>query len=302
MEIRTIAQQLLFSTVPIETKDVNDEPIGTGTSFVLSHDFPDHGSELFLVSNKHVIDKAWTGYTYYTTIKDGKPDIGNPFFIKTNMGYHFGWHGHPSPDVDIAVRPISWELDLIGKADTKAFYMNLSTDIIPPADYVENADAILPIVFVGYPNGMFDRKHYTPIIRRGTTATPIQLDFDGRPAFLIDASVFPGSSGSPVFSYDLANNGNIAGIKLLGILAEVFCRTEVGEVRSLPAPTSTSFVALQQMIDLGVVFKSYLILETINDFWSKNGEVIRRMKKEEVSNNGSDHTGDPHCASPDGQP
>jgi hypothetical protein len=137
---------------------------------------------------------------------------------------------------------------------------------------------------------MFDRKHYTPVIRRGTTATPIQLDYDGRPAFLIDVSVFPGSSGSPVFSYDLAINGNIAGIRLLGILAEVFCRTEVGEVRSLPAPTSTSFVALQQMIDLGVVFKSHLILETINDFWIKNGEVMRRIKKEKASNNGSDRT------------
>jgi hypothetical protein len=35
--------------------------------------------------------------------------------------------------------------------------------------------------------------------RRGMTATPPQLDYCGRPTFLIDASVFGGSSGSPVF-------------------------------------------------------------------------------------------------------
>jgi hypothetical protein len=277
MEIRTIAQQLLFSTVPIETKDVGGAPLGTGTSFVLSHEFPDYGPELFLVSNKHVVEDAWTGYTYYTTMKDGKPDIGNPFFIESE-GYQAGWHGHPSAEVDVAVRPISWELEMIGKDDTKAFYMNLTTTIIPRSDEIESCDAILPVVFVGYPNGMFDRKHYTPIIRRGTTATPVQLDYDGRPAFLIDASVFPGSSGRPVFRYEPSIDGGIAEIKLLGILAEVFCRTEVGEVESLPAPTSTSFVQLQQMIDLGVVLKSHLILEAIADFWRTNSDTLKAMR------------------------
>jgi len=279
MEIRTIAQHLLFSTVPVETKDIQNQPMGMGTSFVLSHAFPDHGSELFLVSNKHVVQNAWAGYTYYTTMKDGRPEIGKPFFIKSDTGYHLGWHGHPSDDVDIAIRPISWELELIGKDDTKAFYMDLSTDLIPTKQEVESADVILPILFIGYPNGMFDRKHFTPIIRRGTTATPIQLDYDGRPTFLIDASVFPGSSGSPVFSYELTWNGQIASIKLLGILSEVFCRTDVGEVQPLPVPINRSFVALQQMIDLGVVFKSHLIVETMEDFWLRHGDTMRKMKK-----------------------
>jgi hypothetical protein len=284
MEIKTVAQQLLFSTVPIETKDIHDAAIGTGTSFILSHHFPGHGSELFLITNKHVIADAWAGYTYFTSMKDSKPDIGNPFFVKSDTGYYLGWHGHPSAEVDIAVRPISWELDMIGKADTKAFYMNLSTDIILKPEEVEAADAILPVVFVGYPNGMFDRKHYTPIIRRGTTATPIQLDYDGRPVFLIDASVFPGSSGSPVFSYGLAYNGNIVDIRLLGIIAEVFCRDEIGQVNKIHAPIKTSCIKFQQMIDLGVVFKSHLIVDTINDFWSTHGGTMKKLKNETLSN------------------
>ena len=279
MEIRTVAQQLLFSTVPIETKTKQEESIGTGTSFVLSHEFPGHGSELFLVSNKHVIGKAWVGYTYYTTMKNNKPDIGNPFFVRNDTGFYLGWYGHPDPSVDIAVRPISWELEMIGKSDTKAFYMNLTTDIIPSSDAVENADAILPIVFVGYPNGMYDRKHFTPIIRRGITATPIQLDYDGRPVFLIDASVFPGSSGSPVFGYKQTSDGSISEITLLGILAEVFVKTEVGKLQNLPAPTNNSVISFQQMIDLGVVFKSNLILDTITEFWRNHGdEVLRRRE------------------------
>src|SRR5262249_22934044 len=37
------------------------------------------------------------------------------------------------------------------------------------------------------------------LIRRGISATPIWSDFRGKPHFLIDAEVFYGSSGSPVF-------------------------------------------------------------------------------------------------------
>src|SRR5437763_136516 len=41
----------------------------------------------------------------------------------------------------------------------------------------------------------------------GVTANPLQADYDGRPVFLIDASVFPGSSGSPVV---ICNQGGFA--------------------------------------------------------------------------------------------
>jgi hypothetical protein len=45
---------------------------------------------------------------------------------------------------------------------------------------------------------------YAPIARRGWTATPVALDYSGKPMFLVDAPVFVGSSGSPVFVLDEA--------------------------------------------------------------------------------------------------
>ena len=40
------------------------------------------------------------------------------------------------------------------------------------------------------------------IVRQGITATPIWNNFKGEEVFLVDAGVFPGSSGSPVFIYN----------------------------------------------------------------------------------------------------
>ena len=223
MRVETMTQQLLFNTVLTEVHNQDGDLIGTGTSFALSHTFDGYGEELFLVTNKHVIEGGFTGYLYFTEMKDGQPNIGKPFFIKNDLFFENGWHGHPSPYIDVTVMPISWMLDMIGKGGSVAFLKNVSTDIIPNDDFISGLDAIEDVVFIGYPNAMFDKKNYTPILRVGTTATPVQLDWDGWPIFLIDASVFPGSSGSPVFYLEPSPTGRRhANAKLLGIVFRRF--------------------------------------------------------------------------------
>jgi hypothetical protein len=290
MEVRTPLQHLLFNTVRIETHDRDNKPIGVGTSFILSHNFEGHGDELFLVSNNHVIEDAFLAYMYFTEMKDGKVNLGKPFFIKSDF-FSIGWIRHPSEDVDLAIMPLSWQLDMIEKGKgggMKAFYEKVSTEIIPHENEINDFDAVEPVIFIGYPNGIFDRKHYTPIVRRGTTATPIQLDYDGDPIFLIDAPVFPGSSGSPVFLYKQpihspSDEPFIAEtyITLIGILSAVFFRTELGTVEMAPAPSSIApTVEIREMIDLGVVLKSHLILDPIDIFWREHEEKCRQWKKD----------------------
>jgi hypothetical protein len=55
---------------------------------------------------------------------------------------------------------------------------------------------------VGYPISLWDSVNNLPLLRRGITATHPKIDYRGKPEFLIDAAVFPGSSGSPVYLYD----------------------------------------------------------------------------------------------------
>jgi hypothetical protein len=103
------------------------------------------------------------------------------------------------------------------------------------------------------------------------TATPLVVDFENTPRFLIDASVFGGSSGSPVFvfnpgMYSLKGGGTVLGSRLLfvGVIAGVYFRTELNEIFQVPIPTDYQPMSRQQeMIDLGIVFKARTVVETI---------------------------------------
>lgn len=276
MELRSQGRQLLFSTIRIETTAIDGTPVGSGTSFVFRDPDSVSGHDLFLVSNKHVIKSGWNAYLFFTKqSEDGKPILGEPFTVHME-GFEVQWCGHPDENVDVAVMPLSWQLDSIAKDNYRAFLRPVTVDDLATDDDFLKLDIASPVLFVGYPNGMFDQKHYTPIVRQGNVATPAELDFNGEPIFLIDASVFPGSSGSPVFSYEHSWDGNIARVKLLGLISAVFTQRTDGTIEWIPAPTNVVPIpSVRQMIDLGVVFKARLIRETIAHFWSKNREKMR---------------------------
>jgi hypothetical protein len=128
--------------------------------------------------------------------------------------------------------------------------------------------------FIGYPNGIYDEHNLLPIVRRGITATPPAADYEGKRQVLIDASVFPGSSGSPVFVWDprgVASHetgGRIVGrsLYLLGVLSAVFFQEDTGRIEQVTIPTRQEPVAIfNRTIDIGVVLKASLIMETVED-------------------------------------
>jgi hypothetical protein len=146
--------------------------------------------------------------------------------------------------------------------------------MIPDQDKLDNLDALESVTFIGYPNGIWDKVNLLPVARRGTTASPLAVDFENTPRFLIDASVFGGSSGSPVFLFnqgiysEKSGNTTIGSRCLfLGVIAAVFFRTQLNQIVSVPIPTQGRPMAEQQeMIDLGIVFKARTVVETIEAF------------------------------------
>ena len=279
MVANTAAKNLLFSTVCIEGMD-GAAVCSAGTGFLMAHDIPGYGPETFLVTNKHVVEGLEHARFRFTRKMGEQPALGRTFTLSCPSRSGTAFHRHPNPGIDIAVLPISFLLRKASEADQEPFITTISTKTIPAQEEMNKFDAMLRVLFVGYPNGLYDSRNCTPIIRSGITATPVELDFCGEPVFLVDASVFPGSSGSPVFAYSETWAGGIDSLQLLGIIASVFIRRESGKFRQVPAPTAMlQQVEFEQMIDLGVVFKSRLIIESIEDCWKHKGDELKRVNR-----------------------
>ena len=122
---------------------------------------------------------------------------------------------------------------------------------------------------VGYPDGISDEINNMPIFRKGITATNPSIDYNGHHEFLIDASCFPGSSGSPVMSYENGMvrdaDGNFTinyGAKLIGIQAKTFLHNSNGKIVPIEIPTQVIPGVITSIPNnLGIVVKASCILD-----------------------------------------
>jgi S1-C subfamily serine protease len=248
--------------------------VTTGTSFFYEAMIGGQGSGAsmpVLVTNKHVVNGATNGFIRLLRAEGGLPKLGSSVNLTFTEG---DFVGHPNPLVDVAAVALGGALTTLANSGTPVFYRVLGRDLVPSPEVVDELDVVEPVTFVGYPNALFDSVNLTPIVRRGTTATPVQLDYCGVPQFLIDASIFPGSSGSPVF---LINEGGYrqggsymvgaSRVLFLGVVAAVHQQASTGRIVTSTAPA----IKFDQMIDLGVVFKWSVVDETVDELFRQRG-------------------------------
>lgn len=268
MRSETHLEQLFFTTILIETH-TKSGGIGYGTGFIIDIK-GDKFSDSFLVTNKHVVKDAKEGILKFHYGENGelKRSAGPRGYKLKVPDFEQYWIGPADPEIDVTIMSMSLILKQAGKAGVELFFKALPEEVFPTAEQLAALDAVEEIVFVGYPNGISDEANYLPIVRRGITASPLQMDYNGKPQFLVDASVFPGSSGSPVL---IVNNGQyterggkiVLGknrVHLLGIISSVY-QAAAGAAKLKPGAAATVSSGYMQMIDLGIVFKSQLILD-----------------------------------------
>jgi len=272
MKIQTTLQKMMFSTVRIEVDKPNS--VETGTGFIYRYDVGDI-IYLFLVTNRHIIQNAHAGRLQFVLTKpDGTPNYG-AIYTHHVTNFEQSWHPHPDPRIDVAIMPFAELLEGLIAFGIQPFYTSLASNIMPTLDQLEALDAVEEVVFVGYPNGFYDVSNGTPIIRRGTTASPIHLDHDGLPAFIIDAVIVDGSSGSPVFAYRSGVYAETVGsymmgerLYFLGIISGYAVRPENYLVQ-LPPNLNIQpppYVTIPLNLGLGVVYKASSLVDHIRSF------------------------------------
>lgn len=259
-----ISEQLCHSTVRIES-EYTGQGIGTGTGFF--YRFKDDGQRHVpaVVTNRHVVEGASRGRFFITDRDgDGNPKTGEKTPIVLD-NFADRWIPHPDSDVDLCMLPIASIHTAAEQQGKTLFYVSLDKSLIPTVAEREDLTALEDIIMIGYPNGIWDEVNNMPIIRKGITATHPGLKYEGREEFMIDAACFPGSSGSPVFLFNLGgytarDGGTVLGthrIKLLGVLYAGPQHTAEGEVEIVTVPTQNRAIA-RSMIpnNLGLVIRS----------------------------------------------
>lgn len=272
MRVDTPMKELLFTTVHIRVETSNGVVEGTG--FIYNAARGDASTPV-LITNKHVIAGATKGIIRLIGRTGDEPDLGNPIEVAYD-DFLALWQGHPSSDVDVAAMFLGPTVNQATSAGRPPFFKMAAPGLCPSDAVVRQLDVVETVTFIGYPSGLYDHVNHTPIVRQGTTATPIELNWNGSPAFLIDGSVFPGSSGSPVFllqqgivrSGTSLSIGGAPRLFLLGIIAAVYLQKETGQI---VVAAQTPQVQFNQMIDLGLVYKWTAIEETVDALCAANG-------------------------------
>lgn len=225
MNIKDISTQLLYTTVPIYSKR-SDGKVSSGTGFIFSVQETTESSIPLLITNYHVLEKAEMGFVELHIGNNGQPtnktmriQFDKSIISSNKLG-----------DLDLIAVPMAATLNSLISQNIDVFFRSVDTNMIPTNAQFEDFSAIEDVTFIGYPSGLYDDTNKVPLIRQGITSTPIWNNFKGEEVFLIDAGVFPGSSGSPVFIYNqgsyLTRNGIVVGNRLifLGVISETMLR------------------------------------------------------------------------------
>jgi len=258
--------QIAFIVAKINIEMPNDGRTSIGTGFFYTTPLNDGTgrSITLLISNKHVFVEPTGKLKIILNQKDdnGAPKYGDliPYEIDNFEG---AYYAHPNIDVDLAC------VNASQISHSNAFYMSLDNKFLGEINY----KLITPgsdVIFVGYPENRYDIAHNLPLIRKGSIASVPEVDFNGKGQIVIDAQVFQGSSGSPVF---VVVGGQY---RLLGVVSETMIRH--AQLQTLPA--NAAQIGVQQMLGLGIIVKQRHILELIDYAVS---EFIRRNSTAPIS-------------------
>jgi hypothetical protein len=243
---------------------------------------------VWLVTNRHVLVPEFAGKEVFPT--------SFTFNMRRIDGNNLQWEPitlsreellkrakfHPDPTVDVCIVNV---LDLLtDKLKDKALqsqkpgentinlmpWHGVSKDDFAGSNKI-TVEAGDDVLVIGYPHGFYDQVNLFPIIKAGIIASKWGVGFKGQRFFLVDAKLFPNSSGSIVVSKP--TNFVISGDQIfssqnkrfafLGIYAGEY---SVEENKNPKEPNITNKIS----VNLGIVWYADVIEEVI-----EKGEVYK---------------------------
>lgn len=140
---------------------------------------------------------------------------------------------HIDSSVDVVAIDVTKEvLAKVGGMDSAYYYSAVSEANFPQPDMMvdlsRGTTTGSDVMAIGYPQKFYDAFNLFPTIKAGIIASKWQANYGGKPFFLIDCKLFPGSSGSIVISnyatYSTTDGKEYDWFAFLGVYSGEFYR------------------------------------------------------------------------------
>lgn len=229
--------------------------------------------DIWLVTNRHVIIPR-------VEDKEVPPTKLQFHFRKYDKTEHLKWDPitlsigeieslakfHPYNSVDVAVINIT-EIMLSRVKVCETFidpYLLSSQNFAGENNLDVHASS--DVIIVGYPKGYYDDVNLFPIVKLGIIASRWAVGFQGNPYFLIDAKLFPGSSGSVVLSKpsNIFMQGNLPMYSNQSRFAFLGIFSGEPKFREDPVVIGDLTVTQSHGFNLGIVWYADLVEEIIS--------------------------------------
>jgi hypothetical protein len=149
---------------------------------------------LFLITNRHVVREPYFPNAIKLTLHTNAADMtqNTEYPIHLYKGVKPVWRTPTPPEANVVAIPI--DPNDFGTHSIRYKSLN-AVNLLDKRFRLDIGDDVMVI---GYPLGIYDHVHNTPIVRGGTISSPHPIPWKGEPCFLVDSNLHEGTSGSPV--------------------------------------------------------------------------------------------------------
>ncbi len=249
-----------------------------GTGFFLFRPIGGDQGHVFLVTNRHVLPPLGAERSVKIRVAVGVGAAATVQLVDVPVVGKDGKYLpsvrlHANPGFDVAAINVT---EPIVKRGIQGTWLPLDLLSTPQRLKDENITVGDEIFLLGYPNAIFDQRNVSPILRTGVIATvPIEgyafnqtlrkqfvlpERIDG---FLVDANVFPGSSGSVVILKQQSTTIGPGGETVVSAAKKI---PYVLGIVSGSIPISDAAIGTVQRMGLGVVYGAEAIRSVIELF------------------------------------
>ncbi len=209
---------------------VNKQLLGTATGFIVEKD-----SKYFLVTNWHVVSGRNSNTNQPSSHTGGLPDEIQILLHSHQLGL---WIPYDYQLLDPSSGKPMWLEHPKGReVDVVAIRLGTLPNGVQPYPMdrtLANADLSLmpgmPVFIIGFPFGI-SAAAALPIWKTGHLASDHDIDYNGKPSFLIDATTRGGMSGSPVVARMSGGHYTSKGFTVSSRMATRFLGVYSGRIR-----------------------------------------------------------------------